>query len=180
MNSITQSPQKINNEIWKDIPGYVGFYQVSNYGRVRSRNRITRHNRQLKGKLLKQKVSKTGYKYVTLQKDRISKCMRVHCIVMLVFIGKRPCNHDIHHIDNNKSNNSLVNLVYMPNKDHQLTINRPKGVRNGNAKLNSDKIIKIRSLYNSGYSQRAIAKIFNISQGTTHQIVTRKTWNHVK
>lgn len=180
MHSITHIPQKINNEIWKDIPGYVGSYQVSSHGRIRSVDRVLRNGQSRKGAVLKQKTSKAGYKYITLHKDMKTQCVRVHNLVMLAFVGPRPKGHDIHHIDNNGLNNHRENLMYLLKSIHQLTIDRPIGVRNGNAKLNTAKVVKIRSLYDSGHSQRTIAKAFGINQGTIHQIVTRKTWKHIK
>lgn len=57
-------------ELWKDIEGYEGTYQVSNLGMVKSLDRLTTDNRRLKGKLLA-KTNTKGYIKVTLTKTRV-------------------------------------------------------------------------------------------------------------
>ena len=56
-------------EIWKDVKGYEGIYQVSNLGRVKSLDRFGSDDRKLKGKLIKCGVNVAGYKFVILRKD---------------------------------------------------------------------------------------------------------------
>ena len=62
----------MENEIWKDIPGYEGSYQVSNIGRVRSLDRATKKwdgERRAKGIIMKQAANIKGYLFVQLFKD---------------------------------------------------------------------------------------------------------------
>jgi len=64
-----------SNEIWRDIEGYEGYYQVSNLGRVRSLDRLSKHDkehfRKLKGKIRKIQINKNRNNYceVNLKKD---------------------------------------------------------------------------------------------------------------
>ena len=109
-------------EIWKDIAGYEGYYQVSNLGRVKSLDRYvaTTGNpsgeRLIKGKIKKQTLrccrGDTGYYYVTLNKNNISKLYLVHRLVAKAFIPNidhLPC---INHKDENKINNCVDNLEW--------------------------------------------------------------------
>lgn len=97
-------------EEWRDIDGYEGMYQVSNYGNVRSVDRtIVRSNgtkQRRKGKLLKQ-GNKNGYRFVNLCNGH---SVSVHVIVAQAFIGKRPNNMDVCHINGNRSDNRASNL----------------------------------------------------------------------
>ena len=73
-------------EIWADIPGYVGLYQASNKGRIKS---LAKNGR--KEHILKQYVSShNGYCYVNLSKNAVAKSVRVHKYISLCFLGERP------------------------------------------------------------------------------------------
>ena len=76
-------------EIWVDIKGYEGLYQVSNLGKVRSVDReVIRNGRitKLKGKVLKQNVDSKGYLCVNLSKENKTKTVRVHRLIAIAFI----------------------------------------------------------------------------------------------
>lgn len=95
-------------EIWKDIKGYEGLYQVSNYGMVRSLN--YRHTG--KAKILRQSKTKWGYLIVCLYKDRKSKWFSVHRIVASTFIANPlnlPC---VNHRNEAKTDNIVENLEF--------------------------------------------------------------------
>lgn len=94
------------NEIWKDIPGYEGLYQVSDYGRVRSLNYLGHEG---KVKVLRIVIA-NGYYYLTLYKDGKKKGFRVHRLVVTAFIGPIPRGMVVNHINENKLDNRLSNL----------------------------------------------------------------------
>lgn len=100
-------------EIWKDISGYEGIYQVSSLGRVRSLDRIGRQGRFLHGQILRGYVGRQGYRYVTLKDGKArEKTMKVHRLVATAFI-KNPNNFpQINHKDENKTNNHVDNLEW--------------------------------------------------------------------
>ena len=96
------------DEIWKDIEGYEGLYQVSNLGRVKSLN----YKRSGREKILKPDKSKTGYLYLCLYKNNKRNHCRIHRLVANAFI-ENPNNYPyINHIDECKSNNNISNLEW--------------------------------------------------------------------
>lgn len=96
-------------EIWKDVEGYNGKYQVSNYGNVRS------FSKWKKGDLLKPSITTTGYYYVNLVKDGRKKIVptRIHRLVATAFIENPEEFPEVNHIDGNKLNNHVSNLEWV-------------------------------------------------------------------
>ena len=94
-------------EIWKDIKGYEGLYQVSNLGRVRRRS-----------KLLHLNTNTHGYKHITLSKDNVQKTAVVHRLVASAFIENPLGLPQINHKDGDKSNNSVSNLEWVTQKEN--------------------------------------------------------------
>lgn len=105
------SKKRTRREWWKPIPGYVGSYEVSDQGRVRSVDRWISNKRGpyfIRGKLLSPSISNAGYLYLVLS----SRMWLVHRLVMLAFRGPCPKGREVLHLDAAKSNNKLRNLRY--------------------------------------------------------------------
>lgn len=99
-------------EIWKDINGYDGFYQVSNLGNVRALERIDCRGQRRPAHLCRFIKTDDGYYKVGLSKDGIEKRFFVHRLVAIHFIDN-PCGYDcVNHIDENKKNNKSDNLEW--------------------------------------------------------------------
>ena len=104
-------------EIWKEIKGFEGYYEVSDLGRVRSVDRVVydkvrKCNRLLKGKILTVRDNGNGYKCVMFCKDHKLYNRYVHRLVAEAFI-LNPDNYDyVNHRDENKGNNSKSNLEW--------------------------------------------------------------------
>ena len=98
-------------EIWRDIPGYAGIYQVSNLGNIK---RLAGHNGRYSQSehLLKTTIGKNGYLHVTLTKNSICKCFAVHRIVALVFVFNPYKFHWINHKNEIKTDNRAENLEW--------------------------------------------------------------------
>lgn len=115
-------------EIWKDIEGYEGYYQVSNLGRVRSLDSLAwNHNGYApkKGVVLVSRANATGHHTVHLSKDGKSKIQFVHRLVACAFIPN-PNNYPIiNHKDENPSNNCVENLEWCTHKHNMNYGNRP-------------------------------------------------------
>ena len=94
-----------NNEIWKNIEGYEGLYQVSNLGRVKSL-------RFGKERILKPGNNVQGYLHVILLKNGERKWCSIHRLVAQTFIPNPDNLSDINHKDEVKTNNSVQNLEW--------------------------------------------------------------------
>lgn len=105
----------MQEEIWKDIKGYGGSYQVSNLGRVRSVTRMVDckcGKRTTKGKVLKLFKTRNDYFCVDLRKNQKHKSMFAHRLVAENFIDN-PYNYSIiNHKDSNPENNTADNLEW--------------------------------------------------------------------
>ena len=109
-------------EIWRDIEGYEGLYQVSNEGRVKSleRNYISgnhavQHQEEM---LLTPCANSDNYLIVGLSKNGVWVGFKVHKLVAESFIPN-PNGYDVvHHKDHNKENNTVENLEWMNKEDH--------------------------------------------------------------
>ena len=104
-------------EVWKDIPGFEGLYQVSSQGRVKSLDMRTKYkntsNTMLrKGRVLSPKTSNKGYLEVVLVKNKVRYNKRVHQLVALTFIPNPNGYNVINHINENKKDNFVENLEW--------------------------------------------------------------------
>lgn len=103
-------------EIWKDIDGYIGIYQVSNMGNVRSLQReefkCAQGYRVRKGVELKLSQDQKGYLKVNLCKNGKGRSRRVHRLVAEAFIDNPMHLPEINHIDEDKKNNVVSNLEW--------------------------------------------------------------------
>ena len=104
------------NEIWKDIKGYEGWYQVSSQGRVRSLDRFINctHNgkRKVSGRVLVGSNGGRGYVLVILTKNSKQTYKYVHRLVAEAFIPNPNNLPQINHKDENKTNNCVDNLEW--------------------------------------------------------------------
>ena len=96
-------------EIWKDIKGYEGFYQVSNMGRVKN----------IKGKIRKSRIIKSGYVIIDLNKNCHKKTYYVHRLVAETFIPNTENKPEVDHINTDKTDNRVENLRWATRKDNQ-------------------------------------------------------------
>lgn len=106
-------------ELWCAIPKYEGSYEVSSNGAVRSITRKVPYGRYYgmtyKGKFIKPFKSKNGYPCVKLSYAGVTKTEYIHELVLRSFVGVRPhtvLRGEIRHLDGDKCNNTLENLVY--------------------------------------------------------------------
>ena len=105
-------------EIWKDIPGYEGLYQVSNLGRVKSlrfRNNICDKEKE---HIMTLNKKDNEYLYVSLSKNGIKRNKYVHRLVATCFIPNTNNYEIVNHIDYNVENNSVDNLEWCSQKQN--------------------------------------------------------------
>lgn len=103
-------------EIWKDIEGLEGCYQISNFGRVKSLERVAENGRKVHERILKTRVNKKGYEYVCVQKNKKRIAIKIHREVSKAFLPN-PYNYlEVNHKDENKLNNHVNNLEWCDRK----------------------------------------------------------------
>ena len=117
----------MNEEIWKDIEGYEGIYQVSNFGRVRSldryytkphpRNGVPTQYRK-KGQIIKTFAGRNGYIGTVLKFEHKQKNFMVHRLVAKAFVPGYFDGADVNHKDCNRQNNRADNLEWMTRRDN--------------------------------------------------------------
>lgn len=104
------------DEIWKDIQGYEGLYQVSNLGRIRSLDRYVHHpkggERLSKGQIIKPGATRKGYLFVTLAKENEVRPKRINRLVAEAFLPNPQNLEVVNHKDENKANNTVDNLEW--------------------------------------------------------------------
>lgn len=132
LNKILFAPNnkgEIVYEIWKDIPEYENYYQVSNFGRVKSLDRKIKHIgnsfRIIKGRIRKQIICTDGY-FFTSFKGRDKKfSKKTHKLVAIAFLNHKPCGFKIvvDHKDNVCTNNYIWNLQLIT---HRLNCSKDK------------------------------------------------------
>lgn len=176
-------------EIWKQIPGYEGYYEASDHGRIRSIDREIpwgkRGIRSQKGIFLKfQNSEKDGRFQVSLCARERGKeqTLPVATFIALTFIGPRPEGLSVCHLDGNNRNDHVSNLAY---QTHQMNMDDRSrhgttvlGTRHPKAKLTPTDVQTIRML-NGVYSMTEMAAMFGISHMSVWQVLNGRTWKHV-
>lgn len=180
-------------DIWKDIEGFEGKYQVSDKGRVKSLPRFKRKTERI----LKGSPTQQGYLLVQLRDKAYSggrKSMLVHRLVMLAF---QPCEVQdelfVNHKDLDVTNNRLDNLewvTHQENADHfwrehvdptrHLT---QVGAAHHLSVLTDELVIEFRrrwELVKGIYGERSkLAREFGIAESTARLVTNGKTWKHL-
>lgn len=179
-------------EIWKDVVGFEGHYQVSNLGNVRSlpRLRLSRGGSfaPVKGKMLVPQLKKDGYFRVHLRKDEINTYPSVHRLVAQAFLDNsenKPC---VNHKDGVKVNNTVDNLewctvsentihaircgLYTPPVIKDFTL---YGDNHPNTKISQSDISVIFEMRKSGKKLKSIADSFNVGISQIHRILKFKS-----
>lgn len=112
------------NEIWKEIPGYEGYFEVSNLGNFRSKDRMVKYKnnglRKYPGKPLKVEQMQDGYQRIVLMKEAIKKRYMCHRLVALTFIPNPNNYPQVNHIDGVRNNNCIDNLEWCTQSQNEL------------------------------------------------------------
>ena len=114
-------------EIWKPVKEYENLYMISNLGKVRSLDRITRNGRGdfiKKGKILTNINNNMGYEYVRLKDKNESKKFYIHRLVAQAFIPNPNNKKEVNHIDCNPLNNRVDNLEWVSHKENMAYMSK--------------------------------------------------------
>lgn len=189
----------IPDEEWRDIPGYVGYYQVSNMARVKSLDRWTRQLtptgipcvRLRPGKILKPFVIKrssrgNAYYGVALSVDGRKRTLQLAWLVAKTFLPPRPEGKQICHGANGSEDDSLTNIYYDTpennnGRDKERDGTLRYGSNHGMAKLTESKVIDIIQRRRNGESARSIANRYGIKSTTTiYNIMKATHWSRIE
>jgi len=172
-------------EKWKDIPGFEGYYEVSNYGRVRSWKGINQYSGKRKSPSIMKLRNRRGYMCVDILHQKKHHYFSVHRIVANVFVPNPKNKPEVNHIDGNKTNNSFKNFEWVTSSENQqhsfgLGLQDCSGENNGRAKLTNKNVIRIKRLLKKGrLTHKQIAKPMGVSPATISDIKTGKSWRHI-
>jgi hypothetical protein len=176
----------VSEEVWKDVPGYEGSYQVSNQGKVRSLDRW----KKSKGDSRQLAVGKDlvlrdgfGYRRVFLRKNGVTHPKQVHRLVLESFVGPCPEGMECRHLDGDRSNNYVGNLQWGTKKENGADKvnhrNSCRGTKNNKAKLTEPKIRTIRKLRASGWKLQRIADRYKVTKQAIFFILRGDCWAYV-
>ena len=116
--------EDIQEEEWRIVPGYDGFYEVSSVGRVRS-YKTTRRCPDGRPRMLAIHTDRAGYKRATLER----KHRYVHQLVALAWLGPVPEGHEVHHSNRIRGDNRPENLEYVTKKFNLANRGKRKKLR---------------------------------------------------
>lgn len=156
----------------KDLKGYEEFYTISENGEIYSKDRMC-YNSRYKDKtyLRKGKKIKLTLKrgYLTCVINHNMKC--VHRLLYETYVGDIPNGYVIHHINENKLDNRVSNLICM-SRDEHITYHNSCSNIYGNRKtdLTNSQIENIINLHKEGLSTRKIANIVGCGKSTVQRI----------
>ena len=179
-------------EVWKDIKGYEGHYQVSDLGRVKSLARVVEIRKGIFGnkkeKFLKPTKNKKGYLTLKLCKKSDDICSEksviVHRLVANEFLENSLNKPQVNHKNGIKDDNCVENLEWATGSEnviHALNNNLKisiKGSSHTNSKLTEKEVLEIRAIGRTK-TLKEVAKIFNVDMSLISLILLRKAWKHL-
>ncbi|MBE8950922.1 MAG: HNH endonuclease [Quinella sp. 3Q1] len=182
-HKLSREPSKIDDlpqEVWRDVIGYEGFYQVSNMGRIL---RILKNGKRL----LKRCICKKGYAYVHLSKNGIIEHSKVSILVAKAFLPNPENKPVVHHRDSKRANDCVENLEWVTyGENSRYIVNRKKFDKPSwmcsRSKLMPDDVRYIREHYskvNPEFNAKALAIKFNVGQTTIYSVIHHKSYKDV-
>jgi hypothetical protein len=163
----------------KDIKGYEGLYAITDDGKVWAYPKC-----RWSGRFLKIGLVGHGYEIVMLYKNKKPRKFLVHRLVAQTFLPKSKFP-EVNHKNGNRRDNRPENLEWVTSMENKrqawkMGLYVKPGQLHWNAKLDREKVSKIRELYSGGnYTQQEIADEFKVSLMTISLVVRWKIWKHV-
>lgn len=167
---------------WLQCPSWPA-YEVSNEGQVR-RLAPSGSNRSKPGRFMSQWPDADGYFRVSLWNGKRGISVLVHQLVAEAFVGPRPDDMTVNHMDGDKTNNHATNVEYLSRGDnvrHGFDNGAYDGLRgegNRSAKLTEQQVGQIKSLLDT-HNNCELARRFGVSDVSIRKIRIGKTWAHV-
>jgi hypothetical protein len=180
-------------EYWVDISNYEGYYQVSNYGNVRSLDRVikekTGKTQTLKGRILKPHTNSSGYYQINLNRKSVRTTFAIHQLVAQAFLDNRSRKPLVNHINGIKTDNNVNNLewaTYSENLEHayknrlrQAVKTNEVASKNYKRKLTEQQVREIRLLIAAkSLTLKQIANQYDVGRSTIGSIKSGRNWSH--
>lgn len=160
-------------EIWKDIPGYIGKYQVSNLGNVRSLN----YHSTGKISLLKFAADKKGYFRCALSKKNKLVTYKVHRLVAGAFLPNPKELPQVNHIDGNKQNNNVSNLEWIDNSGNQSHAWKNGLQPSFRCRKLHEHLSQIEVMLSKGYKCSQVASVFGVTTSSMQRYARKNGVN---
>ena len=168
-------------EIWKDVKGYEGLYEVSDLGQVRNARTML---------LLSVHERSKGRKYssmsVGLFKNGKQRQVSMHRIIAFAFIENEDNKPFINHKDGNPRNNQLGNLEWCTAKENSQHASRSgllrpmRGEDCGTSKLKERDVLRIKEMYKTKkYRQWELGKMFGVGQDQISRVISGDNWKYL-
>lgn len=179
---------KLEGEIWVPVTGYELYYEVSNFGRVKSLNRPDGGNQYNQSFILKATLLKTGYFQVCLVINKVKKKQSVHRLVISAFLSNPSNKPQVNHIDGIKKNNHISNLEWCTPSENGLHAYKTglsvslglSGEENHSCTHTKEQVLKIKNLLTQGIAMKDIAKIHGFNREYVKAIKYGKCWAWLK
>jgi len=166
-------------EIWKNIAGFEGLYQVSNLGNVK---RLI-SERVFEERLIGRSIDRYGYVKRVLSKDGKNNCFTEHRLVALAFIDNPFSKPQVNHKNGIKTDNRVENLEWCTNQENtkhaiETGLIDQKGIKHHKCKLTEEQVLEIRKI---GFTQTrtSLSKKYGISRTNVLGIIRGKFWKHI-
>lgn len=171
------------NEVWRPIPNYEGYYEASDFGRIRSL--WLRNVWRVVPLVLTVYTNDDGYQGITLVKSSKHVNEHVHRLVLLSFAGSPPEDKPLAgHRDGNPSNNYLSNLRWIDHvqneADKRMHGRMLLGSINHQSKLDDSSVAQIRALSRADVKGTTLAAQFSVSTAVISKIIRHESWKHVE
>lgn len=175
-------------EEWKDVVGFEGFYQISNFGRLKSLGGWCGTAKRKEG-IRSISYTHDGYAKARLMHQGKDKTVRIHRLVAETFIPNPENKETVNHKDGDKTNNFANNLEWV-NRTEQMHHAYDLGLKasrigsdNYNAKLTDEQVREIRKLYvrqSKEFGTVALAKKYGVTNRVIGLIIRGLAYKNVK
>lgn len=174
----------MNNEQWRDIPGFEGYFQVSDMGGVRRIAHSDQYRRKANLGPATFKPNKRGYWEVMLARPKFRRLYLVHRVVMLAFVGPCPEGLQVNHKNGDKRDNRLSNLEYVTgseNMRHASAMGKLNhaGMRGPSRKVSDQDVLLMRSLLRRGLTVKEVSQLSKLSISQVRRIQKGQSWQFV-
>lgn len=178
-------------ELWKDIEGWIGRYQISDLGRAKS---LTRPRSTGNGgfhiiptRILRQNPDRDGYLHIALRNKEIYKRGKVHRLVATTFIPNPENKPEVNHVglkedgkEGNKLDNRAISLRWNTGTENMKHASENDLLRKGEShkasKLTEKEVLEIRA---SNLKHSELALIYNTTRPNVTKIINRYRWKHI-